>query len=239
MIVVSVRPRLAFPPPLEDPTWDILLIQLSLMNLFGIFVAWGILVRKNAAAHKRLLFLGTAVLLQAAVDRMPFLPWISEVLYVRYIYFDAMLLLPLVIHDLLSIRRIHKITMIGVVIIIATQIAVTMTWESPAWHKFWFNRLAPFVEQPVEVSLNDAQIAPLLGDYGKADWKMTVSREAGKIYLQLPGIPKFEMGATSENEWFLKTMAWRVTFVRGTDGSVIKIVNTQPDVLWEMPRFND
>lgn len=237
MIIVTIRPRLAFPPPIGDDTWNVLLIQLSLMNLFALFTAWGILVRKDAASHKRLLFLGTVVLLQAAVDRMVFLPWIYETTYIRYIYFNIMLLLPLVIHDFRAIGRIHKITVTGVSIIIVIQIAVSMTWGSPAWHTFWYNRLAPFVEYPVEVTLSDTQINPLLGKYGGKDWSMTVSREAGKIYLQLPNNPRFEMAAASENEWFLKTMAWRVTFVRGTNGSVVKIVNTQPDVIWEQPRL--
>jgi hypothetical protein len=236
MGTASVRARIAFPPPLDSFLWDVLLIELSAMNLFGLFFTWGILVRKKAAAHKRLLFFATMVLLQAAVDRTSWLPGMDSALYVRFIYLDA-LIIPLLIYDLITMRRIHKMTMIGSMIIIMVQIGVTNTWGSPAWHQFWFNRLAPFVEQMVEVKPSDAQTDPLLGDYGDKNWHMTVYRDAGKLYLKLPDQPKFEMAATAENEWFLRTMIWKVSFIRGKDGSVTKIINKQPTITWEAHRL--
>ncbi len=236
MGTASIRARIAFPPPVEDFTWDIYLIELSAMNMFGLFFAWGILVRKKAAAHKRLLFFATLVLLQAAVDRTRFLPGLDAAIYVRFIYLDA-LIIPLLVYDLVTTKRVHKITMIGSSIIIIVQLAVTMTWGSPAWHQFWFNRYAPFVEKVTEVKLSDAQVDPLLGNYGTKDWHMSVLRDSGKIYLQLPDVPRFEMASTAENEWFLKTMTWKVSFIRGAGGSVIKIVNKQPNITWEQPRL--
>ena len=236
MGTASIRARIAYPPPLEDFTWDILLIELSAMNLFGLFFTWAILVRKKAAAHKRLLFFATLVLLQAAVDRTRWLPGLDAAFYMRFIYLDV-LIMPLFIYDLVTARRIHKMTMIGSMIIIILQIAVTNTLGSPAWHQFWFNRLAPFVEQVVEIKPSDAQTDPLLGDYGDKAWHMTVSRNGGKLYLKLPDQPKFEMAATAENEWFLRTMIWKLSFIRGADGSVIKIINKQPNITWEAPRL--
>ena len=238
MGIAVVRPMIAFPPPQADGTWDILLIQLYGMALFGLFFTWGILVRKKAAAHKRLLFFATLVLMQAGIDRIGFLPGLGDALYVRFIYLDA-LMIPLLIYDIFTVRRIHKITMIGGVIIVIIQIGITNTWGSPAWHTFWFNRLAPIVEQVIEVKLSDTQIDPLLGDYGDKNWHMTIFRDDGKIYLKLPDTPNYEIGATSLNEWFLRTMAWRVSFIRGTDGRVIKIINTQPSNRWEAQRLNE
>lgn len=236
MGTASIRGRIAYPPPLEDFTWDILLIELSAMNLFGLFFTWGILVRKKAAAHKRLLFFATLVLLQAAVDRTRWLPGLDAAFYVRFIYLDV-LIIPLLIYDLITARRIHKITMIGSMIIIIVQIAVTNTLGSPAWHQFWFNRLAPFVEQVVEIKPSDAQTEPLLGDYGDKSWHMTVYRDDGKLYLQLPDQPKLEMAATAENEWFLRATIWKLSFIRGADGSVIKIINKEPNKTWEAQRL--
>jgi len=236
MGIATVRPLIAYPPPPEGSDWDGLLIQLYGMNLFGLFFTWGLLVRKKAAVHKRLLFFATMVLMQAGIDRIRFLPGLGSAIFVRFIYMDA-LIIPLLIYDLVTLRRIHKITIIGGVIFILVQSAVTMTWESLAWRRFWFNRFAPFVEKVVEVKLTDAQIEPLLGNYGNKDWKMTVSRDNGKIYLTLPDVPRFEMAPIAENEWFLRTMTWKVSFIRGADGSVIKIINKQPSVTWEKQRI--
>lgn len=236
MGTASIRGRIAYPPPVEDFTWDIMLIELSAMNLFGLFFTWAILVRKKAAAHKRLLFFATLVLLQAAIDRTRWLPGLDAAFYVRFIYLDV-LIIPLLMYDLVTTRRIHKITMIGSMIIIIVQIAVTNTLGSRAWHQFWFNRLAPFLEQVIEIKPGDAQTEPLLGDYGDKTWHMTVSRSGGKLYLQLPDQPKLEMAATAENEWFLKVTIWKLSFIRGADGSVIKIINKEPNKTWEAPRL--
>jgi hypothetical protein len=236
MCTASIRARIAFPPPLNDFTWDIYLIEFSAMNMFGLFFTWGILARKKAAVHKRLLFFATMVLLQAAIDRTRFLPGMDAAVYVRFIYLDAMII-PLMIYDWVTTKRIQKITLIGSLIIIIVQCSVTMTMGSPGWHRFWFNRLAPFVEQVKEVTLNKSQVDPLLGDYGDNKWHMTVLRDSGKVYLKLPDQPGFEMAAVSENEWFLRTTTWKVSFIRAVDGSVIKIVNKQPNIAWEAKRM--
>jgi hypothetical protein len=239
LFVASIRPRLVDPPPVADVTWDIVLIDVYAITLFATFFIWGVLARRNPAVHKRLLVLATAVLLQAAVDRMVFLPGMSAAIYVRFIYLDLFLIVPLLIYDLVTTRRIHRITMIGTAIFIVAQCCVSMTWGSLTWHQFWFNRLAPFVEQVVEVELSDEQIAPLLGEYGDKKWRMRIFRDEGKIYLQLPTAPRFEIAPTSENEWFLRTMIWKVSFTRNPDGSVSKLVNRQPRVTWEVKRFRE
>ena len=236
MITASIRARLQYPAPIGDDTWDLILIELYSISLFGLFFTWGMRVRRKLIPHKRLLFFATLILLQAAVDRTRFLPGLGDAIYVRFIYLDT-LIIPLVIYDLITTKRVQKITMICSTIIIAIQIAVSVTWGAPAWHNLWFNIYAPFVEKVVEVKLSDAQIDPVIGNYGNKDWKMTVSRDAGKIYLKLPDVTRFEMAPTSENEWFLRTMVWKVSFIKGADGSVIKIINNQPRITWEQPRI--
>jgi hypothetical protein len=235
--IAIIHAKIAYSPPQgDDDAWGILSLQLYGMILFGLLFTWGMLVRKNAAAHKRLLLLATLILMQAAVDRIRFLPGIGTALYVRFIYLDV-LLIPLFIYDLLTVRRLHKITIIGVGCILFLQFAVQMAWGSPAWNKFAFNRFAPFMEQPVEIRLSDAQIDPLLGYYGDKKWKLAVFRDGGKVYLKLPDAPKFEMAATSETEWFLKVTTWRISFIKSADGRVTKIINKQPNLTWEVSRF--
>jgi hypothetical protein len=238
MIIAFTRPMVIYPPPIDDWRWDMLLLHLYGTMLFGLFFTWGILVRKKAAAHKRLLFFATLITISAAIDRIRFLPLINEVFTIRFIYLDA-LMIPLLVYDLTTLRKIHKTTIIACLIIITVQFGVANSMGSRAWHTFWFNRLAPFVEQVVEVKLSDSQIEPLLGNYGDKNWYMRIFRENGKIYLQVPNAPQYEMAAMNENKWFLRAMYWQVSFIRGDDGKVVKIINTQPDITWEAQRYNE
>jgi hypothetical protein len=239
MFIVSIRPIIANSPPIfaQDGSWDILLINFYQISLFGLFFIWGILVRKKAAMHKRLLYFTTLILIQASVDRIIFLPGLHDQIFGRFVYLDVLLIVPLFIYDFVTTKQFHKITITGAVIIIVMQAAITMAWGTPAWNKFCFNVFSPFTEKVVEVKLSNAQIKPLLGDYGDKNWHVTVSQEGDKFYLKLPDAPKFEMGAISENEWFLRTMTWKVSFIKGPDGRVIKLINKQPSVIWEVKRL--
>ncbi|HEY5749450.1 MAG TPA: hypothetical protein VIU12_25455 [Chryseolinea sp.] len=237
MPTTSIRARIAFPSPVEDFLWNILAVELCAFGMFTLFFVWGILVRKNAAAHKRLLLMATLVLMGAAIDRMRWLPRFENGLFSNFAYLDA-LLIPLFVYDYFSVGRIHKITLLGSACLVTAQLLVGAVWESPAWHRFWFNRFAPFVEQVVEIKLSDAQTDPLLGDYGDKNWHMTLGRDdGGKLYLKLPDQPSLEVGAISANELFLKTATWKLSFERDADGRVTKIINTQAATTWEAARL--
>ena len=138
MWIASARALIGFNPPLDHFLFDVLIIQFYGIVLFGFFFTWGILERKNAAVHKRLLFLSTVVLMQAGIDRMHWLPGLHMTLSIRFFYLDS-LLIPLFIYDWIVLKRIHKVTWIGTLLFIVLQVTVTMVWGSPAWHNFWFN----------------------------------------------------------------------------------------------------
>jgi hypothetical protein len=156
--------------------------------------------------------------------------------FARFLYLD-LLLIPLIIYDLVTLKFIHKITLLGAACFILMQAAASFAVGTPAWHKLAFSVFAPFMKMPVEIKLEDAQIEPLLGHYGNADWNLKIFREGGKTYIQLPEQPKFEMGAISETEWFLKITPWHVFFIKSADGKVAKIINKQPNVTWEVGRY--
>jgi hypothetical protein len=236
MGLVTFRALIGNNPPMADGQFDILFIQLYGMLLFGGFFAWGILVRQNGAAHKRLLLLATLVIMQAAVDRIRFLPGIQAGLFLRFLYLDA-LLIPLFIYDWLTLRRIHKITGLGLLLIGSLQVGIVLGWGAPEWHRFWFNRISPFVEKVVEVKLSNTQIAPLLGNYGDKTWHMTVSHADGKLYLTLPDQPRLELGAVSDTSLFVRTINWKLLFVKGPDGRVTKVINDQISIVWEAKRL--
>ena len=105
MWIVSARALIGYNPPVDNFLFDVLLVQFYGIALFGLFFTWGILVRKNAAAHKRLLFLATLVLIQAGIDRIHWLPDLHLVLSSNFIYMDA-LLFTLFIYDWVTLRSI-------------------------------------------------------------------------------------------------------------------------------------
>jgi hypothetical protein len=236
LIILTVRELISNNPPMPDGQFDILFIQLQGLTLFGVFFAWGMLVRQNAAAHKRLLLLACIVVMQAAVDRIRFLPGLHEALFPRFLYLD-LLLIPLFVYDWRTLKRIHAMTWFGALLICTSQIGIVLGWGSPAWHQFWFNAITPFVERPVEVILNDTQIGSIVGDYGDKKWHFTISHDAGKIYMQLPGEAKWELGAVSDTRLFVRIMNWKLTFIKDSDGNITKVINDQVNIVWEVARM--
>jgi hypothetical protein len=90
---------------------------------------------------------------------------------------------------------------------------------------------------PAEIKLDDAHSDPILGDYTVAPGaKMTISREDGRLYTQLPGQPKFELGATSDTEFFLRNVPVQLTFAKGPDGKVTSVTVHQNGQTQEWPK---
>lgn len=236
LITLIVRALIVNNPPMPDFQFDILFIQLQGLVLFAFFFTWGMLARKHAAAHKRLLLLASLVIMQAAIDRIRFLPAIHGAIFVRFLYLD-LLLIPLFVYDWRTLKRIHVMTWFGALLICTLQIGIVWGWGSPGWHKFWFNAISPFVEKVIEVRITDAQSDQLIGNYGDAKWHFTISRNAGKLYMQLPGEAKWELGASSDTRLFVRIMNWKLNFVKNPDGQVTKVINDQVNVVWEARRM--
>jgi len=97
-----------FPPEL------LLVGDLENLALFVVLTAWGLLVRRNGASHKRLMILGTMAIMGPAIDRFPIPHTIIGTL--------AMILgLPLLVvgYDLWTRRRVHRSTAIAYAMIAA------------------------------------------------------------------------------------------------------------------------
>jgi hypothetical protein len=139
MGIASFRGLYAYNPPIDNFLYDVLIMELYAMFLFGLFFTWAMVVRKKGAAHKRLVFFSTIVLLQAAVDRIPWL----RIGLSMFVYLDILLLLMLW-YDWKTLKRIHQLTLTGICIILVAQICATMLWGSPAWHAFWFKFMNQF-----------------------------------------------------------------------------------------------
>jgi hypothetical protein len=135
MAVATMRALIAHKPPVGHFLYNVLLVQLYAMAVFALFFVWGIRARRRAESHKRLLALSTLVLLQAAIDRMRWLPRPLPNFWSNALWLDA-LLLPLIVYDLVSIRRVHPITLIGAGVLVAAQTTVSLLWGTSAWHNF-------------------------------------------------------------------------------------------------------
>jgi hypothetical protein len=66
---------------------------------------------------------------------------------------------------------------------------------------------------------------------------MTISRDAGRLYTQLTGQPRFELGASSAAELYLKQWNAQLTVVRDADGHVTGVVSHKngKDLEWPKP----
>ncbi|MEP7232077.1 MAG: hypothetical protein ABI691_17575 [Ginsengibacter sp.] len=227
-------------PPEGSFLFDLLLIDFYEMLCFALFFTWGMLSRKiNPATHKRLLTLATFVLLTAAVDRFQrdnsFPSLGMEYPAFSFIYLDT-LLIPLFLYDLITLKGIHKITLLGTAIVILFQVVVSNVYGSPSWHRFWFELTAPFVKKIVEIKLSDAQSAPLLGDYESALGKIAISQNNSNLYVQFNGEEKQELGATSETELFMKGETMTFSFIKESNGKVLTANAKQIGRIFKMTR---
>jgi len=98
--------------------------------VFLVLVAWAMLVRRAAAAHKRYMILATMALLGPAINRWPFPPQFR--LLGTFVVF---LLLPLfvVAYDLWSSRRIQRATAIGTGLIYFQALTMIPIASLPFW----------------------------------------------------------------------------------------------------------
>lgn len=128
----------ALPPdaPLKTGLSNLLLFQGRLLLSFPIFIGWALLVRRSDSdAHKRLMFLGTAIPLVAGSDRLatslgvstlPESPLSLELLIVG-------VMLPLIVYDLVRHGRLHRTMLVWLAVNVALAIPTHLLWSSPWW----------------------------------------------------------------------------------------------------------
>ena len=110
--------------------------------VFPVLVIWAVLARQQADWHKRLMTLATFVLMQAALDRMFWLP--NEGLPMFWhagLRLYVLLLLPLFVFDLVRLKRLHPATLIGSALIVAMHGVISFYWNHPGYQRamggFW------------------------------------------------------------------------------------------------------
>jgi hypothetical protein len=106
------------------------------LALFPIFIGAALLLRRNAAAHKRLMLLATTIFLSAAVHRL--LMFLIDPAVSPPVFFGAtdLFIVALAGYDFLSRGRIHAATLWGGLAVVLSQAGSLVLAGSSAWMTF-------------------------------------------------------------------------------------------------------
>lgn len=101
----------------------------------------------------------------------------------------------------------------------------------------WKRTNKPIPEAPKSVTLTEAQIQHLLGDYELAPgFVLTFSYKNGQMFIQATGQPAFEIFPASETKFFMKVVDAQCEFLPEADGKVNKLVWVQGGARTEAKR---
>jgi len=110
---------------------------------FAIIAGAGLALRANAAVHKRLMLIGTIVLSDAGFSRWigPYLgPFMGKVFGPGFVSFfvphfigACLLMGAILVHDLVSRRRVQPAVAAAVALAVSLQVVTTIVYHLPAW----------------------------------------------------------------------------------------------------------
>lgn len=142
MTIVTVEALQRYSPDTFGFLVQPLLIQLGTMVVFPLFVAAAIFARRQPEWHKRLMMFATFSLVQPAFDRMHWLP--NEGLPMFWhagLRLYVLLILPAVVFDFLTLRRIHPATLSASALLVTLHAIISVYWNDPGWahdaRAFW------------------------------------------------------------------------------------------------------
>lgn len=148
MIVVGVTTAVVRAKQGATPLPDIsplafLVIPLGDMFVFAILIGAGFYFRRRPDVHKRLMMLATISILAAAIARLP-LAIMKAGPPAFFGLTDAFVLI-CVLYDLVTLRRVHRTTILAGLFIIASQPLRLMLGGTQAWLTFasWLTSLVP------------------------------------------------------------------------------------------------
>jgi hypothetical protein len=139
VLAIVEATRRGFAPPGLDAGM-FLAVDLGEMASFALMIAWGLRVRRDGPAHKRLVILATSVMMYAPVSRWPFVfirrfpGSISLIVYVFPV--------SIIVFDLLTRRRVHRVTAWGSLLVLVTVPAMFALGHCGFWLNFteWVRR---------------------------------------------------------------------------------------------------
>ncbi len=142
MAVGTVEALLRYSPDTFGFLVQPLLIQLGTIIVFPIIVTVAIFARRHPEWHKRFMMFATFSLVQPALDRMHWLP--NEGLPMFWhagLRLYVLAVLPVVVYDLLTLRRIHPATLSASAILVTLHAIISVYWDDSGWNHsaraFW------------------------------------------------------------------------------------------------------
>jgi hypothetical protein len=140
-LTAIIRAKQGAAPPGGPPPLVFLAIPLVDMVVFSILVGAGFYFRRRPDIHKRLMLLATISILAAAIARLPF-----ELLKAgppAFFGLTDLFIVAVIAYDLITRRRIHRATVLGGLLIIASQPLRLMLSGTSAWMSFatWLTQL--------------------------------------------------------------------------------------------------
>ncbi|MFN2500215.1 MAG: hypothetical protein ABR557_14125 [Pyrinomonadaceae bacterium] len=119
-----------------------LVVPLGDIFVFAILVGAGFYYRRRPDVHKRLMLLATISILAAAIARLPFA--IMKAGPPAFFGFTDLFVVACVVYDLVTLKRVHRATVFGAILIIASQPLRLMLGGTHAWLAFagWLTNFA-------------------------------------------------------------------------------------------------
>ncbi len=117
------------------PPLQFLVVPFFDMVLFGLFVGLAIVWRRDSGSHKRLMLLATINLLEAAIIRFPFEFIANGAPFTSFGLTDIFIVI-LVIWDLRSSRKVHRVTMWAGLLTVISQPLRLLISDSQLWLDF-------------------------------------------------------------------------------------------------------
>ena len=109
-------------------------VPIAAMVGFSALIGSGVLNRRRLAYHKRYILLGTALILGAAVARLP-LAVVQSGPFVGFLITDTFLI-AMMAYDLATSRRVHPATLWSGVVLVASQFLPMLIGGTQLWHDF-------------------------------------------------------------------------------------------------------
>ena len=107
-------------------------VPISTILIFAVLIALAYRARRDAPAHKRLILLAMSSVIVAALARWPF-PWmfrnVAHATLVSFFFIAA-----LVLYDLWSTHKIHRVTLWGGLFVIVVEETREMIGATAHWH---------------------------------------------------------------------------------------------------------
>ncbi len=128
------------PPGLDS--YFFYIVPMTDMVIFGTLIFFAFRARRDPPAHKRLIYIATVGVLIAAIARFPFSWFFHNAVHAAMASY--VFLLMLIVYDLWSTHKVHRVTLWAACFLIFVQQIRIPIGKTAAWHAFaaWVQSIA-------------------------------------------------------------------------------------------------